>query len=163
MLLKVTNDGLAQPLDVNDNLCSQSGLPQFEKSNEIGTEGYISPVFDTSSCPISATPIYCSTWNSGVNFEGVIDFAPGTGGQKTINNSLSTGQINSYTVNGEVVYEQIPFSFSSYVLISFSKLDLNALVTQFEFTVNLVWNEGGNLALTSQMESLTGSFEGCTY
>ena len=35
-LLKVANDGNNSPLDINNNLCSESGLPQATKSNTIG-------------------------------------------------------------------------------------------------------------------------------
>lgn len=52
-LLKVTNDGNNSPLDINNNLCSESGLPQATKSNTIGDPDYIAPVYDTVTCPIA--------------------------------------------------------------------------------------------------------------
>ena len=51
-LLKVTNDGNNSPLDINNNLCSESGLPQATKSNTIGDPDYIAPVYDIVTCPL---------------------------------------------------------------------------------------------------------------
>ena len=54
-LLKVTNDGNNSPLDINNNLCSESGLPQATKSNTIGDPDYIAPIYDIVMCPLPAT------------------------------------------------------------------------------------------------------------
>ena len=51
-LLKVTNDGNNSPLDINNTLCSESGLPQATKSNTIGDPDYIAPVYDIVTCPL---------------------------------------------------------------------------------------------------------------
>ena len=51
-LLKVTDDGTSRPLDINNNLCSESGLPQATKSNTIGDPDYIAPVYDIVNCPL---------------------------------------------------------------------------------------------------------------
>ena len=55
-LLKVTNYGNNSFLDINNNLCSESGLPQATKSNTIGDPDYIAPVYDTVTCPIPNPP-----------------------------------------------------------------------------------------------------------
>lgn len=51
-LLKVTDDGTDRPLDIDNNLCIESGLPQDSKLNTIGQPDYIEPYFDTITCPI---------------------------------------------------------------------------------------------------------------
>ena len=56
-LLKVANDGNNSPLDINNNLCSESGLPQATKSNTIGDPDYIAPVYDIVTCPTLDTEI----------------------------------------------------------------------------------------------------------
>lgn len=53
-LLKVTNDGTNRPLDINNNLCSESGLPQATKTNTIGDPDYASPVHDIVACPTAS-------------------------------------------------------------------------------------------------------------
>lgn len=50
-LLKV--DNLDRPLDVNNDLCSESGLPQDSKDNLISDPDYIAPVQDLVMCPIN--------------------------------------------------------------------------------------------------------------
>ena len=69
-LLKVTNDGNNSPLDINNSLCSESGLPQATKSNTIGDPDYIAPVYDIVTCPlpvsgITVTSIYSLTSQCG--------------------------------------------------------------------------------------------------
>lgn len=54
-LAKVTNDGTNRALDINDQLCEETGLPQHIKDNIISDPNYIPPVYDIISCPI--TPI----------------------------------------------------------------------------------------------------------
>ena len=51
-LLKVTNDGTNRPLDINNNLCSESGLPQAIKDNLITDVDYIPPFEDLTACPL---------------------------------------------------------------------------------------------------------------
>lgn len=51
-LLKVTNDINQYPLDVNNELCSVSGLPQDEKPNSIGDVNYIAPSEDLTNCQL---------------------------------------------------------------------------------------------------------------
>jgi hypothetical protein len=53
-LLKVVNGGSynLQPLDVNNQLVSVSGLPQDNKSNSQGQADYIAPYQDLNSCPL---------------------------------------------------------------------------------------------------------------
>ena len=66
-LLKVTNDGNNSPLDINNNLCSESGLPQATKSNTIGDPDYIAPVYDIVTCPLpSGATITITGKNSNV-------------------------------------------------------------------------------------------------
>jgi hypothetical protein len=52
-LLKV--DSLDRPLDINNNLCSESGLSQDTKPNTIGDPDYVAPVLDTTACPLPIT------------------------------------------------------------------------------------------------------------
>lgn len=66
-LLKVTDDGTSRPLDINNNLCSESGLPQATKSNTIGDPDYIAPVYDIVTCPLpSGATITITGENSSV-------------------------------------------------------------------------------------------------
>ncbi len=53
-LLKVAHGGPhdGEPLDINDHLCSVTGLPQATKSNNVGDPDYIEPVIDEEACPI---------------------------------------------------------------------------------------------------------------
>jgi hypothetical protein len=55
-LLKVTNDINQYPLDVNNDLCSISNLAQAAKANTFGETDYISPIPDSTSCPITGPP-----------------------------------------------------------------------------------------------------------
>jgi hypothetical protein len=52
-LLKVTNDGTNRPLDDNNRLCSETGLPQSIKDNIISDPDYVPPIQDLISCPTS--------------------------------------------------------------------------------------------------------------
>lgn len=52
-LKKVTNDVDEFPLDVNNNLCSASGLPQDTKVNMEGLPDYLPNETDITSCPIT--------------------------------------------------------------------------------------------------------------
>lgn len=65
-LLKVTDDINQYPLDINDELCSVTLLPQAEKSNTLGQPDYIAPFQDLTACPLSETPINCvlSEWSA---------------------------------------------------------------------------------------------------
>ena len=66
-LLKVANDGTNRPLDINNNLCSESGLAQDTKSNTVGQPDYVTPVFDIVTCPIpSGATITITGKNSSV-------------------------------------------------------------------------------------------------
>lgn len=56
-LLKVTDDGTHRALDVNNELCSESGLPQDFKTNINTDPDYVAPVLDTTMCPIPVTGI----------------------------------------------------------------------------------------------------------
>lgn len=53
-LLKVVDGGPhnGEPLDINNSLCSVSGLPQDSKDNNTGDPNYIDPVLNTEDCPI---------------------------------------------------------------------------------------------------------------
>jgi hypothetical protein len=51
-LLKITDDGTNRALDVNGNLCSESGLPQAFKANVDTDPDYIAPIEDTEFCPL---------------------------------------------------------------------------------------------------------------
>lgn len=111
---------------------------------------------------IPDAPTYCATWESGVDFFGSFDFTPSSEG-RTINFTLSTGQINSYTVDGVVIYDTIPLTFTNpaSTIVFFNEADLGSIVTQLEFTINIVWSDSSELSLTSSTESITGAFEGC--
>lgn len=56
-LVKVTNDINEYPLDINDELCSVTGLAQAEKTNTLGDPNYIAPFQDLTSCPITGETI----------------------------------------------------------------------------------------------------------
>lgn len=76
-LLKVTDDGTNRPLDINNNLCSESGLPQATKTNTIGDPDYIAPVYDIVTCPlpissITVIGIYSSTSQCGAGSDSTI-------------------------------------------------------------------------------------------
>jgi hypothetical protein len=51
-LLKVIDDGTDRPLDVNNELCSVSGLPEVRKDNTSGDPDYIAPSQDLNACPL---------------------------------------------------------------------------------------------------------------
>ena len=51
-LLKVTNDGTERPLDDNNMLCSDTGLPQSVKDNLTTDIDYIPPFEDLTACPL---------------------------------------------------------------------------------------------------------------
>lgn len=68
-LLKVTNDGTNRPLDDNNMLCSETGLPQSIKDNIISDPDYFAPIQDLISCPTNTpppTPVNCvvSEWSA---------------------------------------------------------------------------------------------------
>lgn len=65
-LSKVTNDGTNRPLDINNNLCSESGLPQAIKANNDSDPDYIAPILDTVSCPVGSALTDIIEDNSGV-------------------------------------------------------------------------------------------------
>ena len=52
ILAKVTDDVNQYPLDINDQLCSESGLPQHTKPNSASDPDYVAPILDETSCPI---------------------------------------------------------------------------------------------------------------
>lgn len=51
-LVKVTTDGTDRPLDDNNMLCSDTGLPQSIKDNLITDVDYIPPFEDLTACPL---------------------------------------------------------------------------------------------------------------
>ena len=51
-LVKVTVDGTDSPLDDNNMLCSETGLPQSIKNNVISDPDYIAPFQDLTACPL---------------------------------------------------------------------------------------------------------------
>jgi hypothetical protein len=51
-LVKVTTDGNDRPLDDNNMLCSDTGLPQSVKNNLIADPDYIAPFEDLTACPL---------------------------------------------------------------------------------------------------------------
>ena len=55
-LLKVIDDGTDRTLDVNNILCSISGLPEVRKDNIFGQADYIAPTQDLILCPLPAPP-----------------------------------------------------------------------------------------------------------
>lgn len=65
-LLKVVNGGIydGQNLDINNNLCSVTGLPPVLKANNLGDPDYKEPVFDPISCPGTVT-VYNSYAQTG--------------------------------------------------------------------------------------------------
>ena len=74
-LKKVSNDGNEYPLDVNNNRCSVSGLPQDIKINASYDPDYIPPVTDLTDCPIPETKVY--VWGK-IFEENPINFDNGT-------------------------------------------------------------------------------------
>lgn len=61
-LLKVTDDGTNRPLDINNNLCSVSGLVQATKANTVGQPDYIAPIYDVATCPLPVMEVFTPTW-----------------------------------------------------------------------------------------------------
>lgn len=59
-LKKVTNDLNQYPLDINNNLCSISGLPQATMDNSSTNSNY--KVLNTTACPIDV-PVNCIGYN----------------------------------------------------------------------------------------------------
>ena len=51
-LVKVTTDGTERPLDDNNMLCSDTGLPQSVKDNLTTDVDYIPPFEDLTACPL---------------------------------------------------------------------------------------------------------------
>lgn len=51
-LKKVTNDDNEFPVDINNELCSVSGLPQATKDNPIDSETY--RILNTTACPVDS-------------------------------------------------------------------------------------------------------------
>lgn len=85
-LLKVTDDGTNRPLDINNNLCSESGLPQHQKFNLISDPNYVSPVLDLTACPLPIPPeVNINTYQSG-------DYAC-IGGQVGILSAVNRGNV----------------------------------------------------------------------
>ena len=66
-LLKVTNDGTNRPLDDNNMLCSETGLPQSIKDNIISDPDYFAPIQDLVSCPTNTTAITVLAVNSYID------------------------------------------------------------------------------------------------
>lgn len=92
-LLRVVMGGVhdGEPLDINFNLCSITGLPQYVKPNNTGDADYIPPVLDVESC---GTPeiTYFSTQKSASAQKN--NCAPGsTGSTETI--IVSAGSFTS--------------------------------------------------------------------
>lgn len=51
-LSKVTTDGTNRPLDDNNNLVSESGLPQTVKNNDFTDVDYVPPTENQEQCPL---------------------------------------------------------------------------------------------------------------
>lgn len=57
-LLKVTDDGTDRPLDVDNRLCTDTGLPQATKANSDLDPDYVEPVLDLTTCPLPPVEYY---------------------------------------------------------------------------------------------------------
>jgi hypothetical protein len=120
-LLKVIDDGTDRPLDVNNILCSVSGLPEVRKDNISGQSDYIAPTQNLTLCPLPAPPasnrqdIYMINYNSDNTFNvinavlinsfdiftdtGVFPIYGGLSGEGFVNNSDTLAIITVQTNN----------------------------------------------------------------
>ena len=127
-LLKITDDGTARPLDVNNNLCIESGLPQAFKDNIESDPDYVAPVYDTTACPL---PNPCTKRNlTEVQLTGhypeVITLS--------YVNAVGTGVNQTWTVGGtgEELYHS--FAVGTCVVESSVGIDGGTLIANF-------WND----------------------
>lgn len=95
-LAKVTNDGTNRPLDVNNNLCSESGLPQDIKPNSVSDPNYIAPILDVTFCPINNIVRDIVENNNG-NCDGYFSFKVVTNSSVTIEFTSDFKNIASYS------------------------------------------------------------------
>jgi hypothetical protein len=86
-LLKVTDDGTHRALDVNNVLCSESGLPQASKANINTDPDYVAPVIDHTMCPLPVGTLTITSSIPTVGGTGTLDFTGGVAGE-TINLSF---------------------------------------------------------------------------
>ena len=81
-LAKVTDDENKFPLDVNNNLCSESGLPQHIKANSILDTNYVAPIYDITTCPLITPPpspyLYEGAFGDVICVGGTVFFANDT-------------------------------------------------------------------------------------
>lgn len=109
-LLKITNDGNNSPLDINNNLCSESGLPQATKSNTIGDPDYIAPVYDIVTCPliteeIRVTDLYGGVENCGFgNDNRVVTSSITLSKPITVDTNFVVR--STYSLNGNCTYSE---------------------------------------------------------
>lgn len=99
-LLKVTDDGTSRALDVNGDLCSESGLAQDFKNNTPSDPDYFPPVLDTTMCPVTPLPDLFS-----------------------ISSSVSSGGVGTLDIVGGQPFEIIGLDFAVTADVDF--VDLN--------------------------------------
>lgn len=97
-LKKVTDDANELPLDVNNELCSESGLPQDTMDNPINDITY--RVYNPTACPVDHTPdifVYTPKIDADLstNYDSNIVTITGVSGSVPI--SISDGE---YRING---------------------------------------------------------------
>lgn len=65
-LKKVVDGGPydGQALDDSDHLCSDTGLPQSKKDNNVSDPDYVAPIYDTTSCPVATTTFTLNITNN---------------------------------------------------------------------------------------------------
>jgi len=92
-LLKVVKTGIyaGQPLDVNNNLCSVTGLPQVLKPNNVSDPDYKEPVFDPVTCAATVTTYY-NTAKTGFANKNDCEMPGATGTQVSL--TIPSGAYN---------------------------------------------------------------------
>lgn len=96
-LVKVTNDINEYPLDINDELCSATGLAQAEKTNTLGDPNYIAPFQDLTSCPLTPTSYKIKTLTPTTTSEQVV-----CAGQ-TYSNTTTTIRLQLVELDGSTI------------------------------------------------------------
>lgn len=92
-LLKVTDDGTNRPLDANNNLCSESGLPQATKPNIESDPDYVAPVYDLTACPLPPASNY--SHNISIQSSTAVNACSQTGFQDVVYATVSSIVVGS--------------------------------------------------------------------
>lgn len=78
-LYKISNDGNAYPLDINNNKTADSGLSQVTKANTFGDPNYVNPIQDLGMCPLPGANNFQLQPSFGFTMTGVIGTGLPTG------------------------------------------------------------------------------------